>query len=358
MKKNLNINFSKDDHSLNDFLYVWNECGERPNKVSLFHAFDLKPFENLIESYDNSNFLFNSEIFPSDSHHLENQKCFMMLSNGIYISYTLYDARSNDSFVGDVTVYFNYESRTTAKEFLEKLESLLDKKEDSEDDNDDTLFTLTIEPSGYDILPINYLEADYENLDLYFNNDVLKKVKKLSKKIETESKGISIIWGERGTGKSTLCCELLQNLEKRKIYIPSTLVDSVTNGVEFRNFLLKNKNVVLVIDDAENLSSDFYLKSNSFAKNLVQMVEGIDSDNFKVNIILIYNVDSIDDIDDNLLESNNILDVIEVDSLKIDKCKELSKFLKKNKHHKKEQKLINILKKNNQTKGKNKIGYE
>jgi hypothetical protein len=75
------------------------------------------------------------------------------------------------------------------------------------------------------------------------------------------------------------------------------------------------------------------------------MVDGLLSDSIKVNLIMIFNSD-IDDIDSNLLESNNILNVIEFFNLDQDSSNELSKHLGYTKKFKTNTKLIDIIKKN------------
>lgn len=357
MKKNFNITFNQEDPNLNDYLFSWSEFNERPNKVSIFHTFDRSVLENIFSDFPKKSSVVSSEIFPNENYHLENQKHFIKIDDGIFFSYTIFDAKSDEGFIGDIVILYDSNSKESVEKIIQKLEESLN--ESFEDEvSEDSLFTLSLDNTGFDLIPINYLEADYDNIDLYYNTNVLKKINKLANKIDTNSKGISIIWGKRGTGKSTLCCDLLQKIEKKKIYISQTLLETAISSVEFRNFILNNKNLTIVIDDVENLFSDFLLKSNSVTKNLIQLVDGIDSDNFKINLILIVNTDSIDDIDDNFLECNNLLDIIEVDSLSIEKANELSKKLKKNKKYKKEQKLVDILKKKNHPKTDSAIGYE
>jgi hypothetical protein len=357
MKKNFNITFNQEDSNLNDYLSSWVELSDRPNKTSIFHTFDKSILESIFSDFPQKNSVVNTEIYPSENYHLENQKHFIKLDDGIFLSYTIFDVTSEEGFVGDIVIFYDSNSKESVESIIQKLEdSFLEKME--EEINDDSLFTLTLDNTGFNLVPINYLEADYDNIDLYYNTDVLKNVKKLSKKINSNNKGLSIIWGKRGSGKSTLCCDLLQNIEKKKIYISQTILETAISSVEFRNFVMNNKNLIFVIDDVENLFSDFLLKSNSVVKNLIQLVDGLDSDNFMINLILIVNTDSVEDIDENFLECNNLLDIIEVDSLSIEKANELSKKLKKNKKYKKEQKLVDVLKKKNHPKSDNGIGYE
>jgi len=357
MKKNFDVIFDKDDDNLNDYLTTWKEFENRPNKLSIYHSFDLSVIETILSDYKNQNIVSNIEIYPSENYSLENKRCSVKLTEEIFVSYTIYDVRSDESFVGDVVILYKNSASDEVNDLVKKLEDS-SKDEVDEVSNEDSLFTLTLDTTGFNIVPVNYMDADYENIDLYFNSDVLKKVKKLSKKLSSDKKGISIIWGERGSGKSTLCCSMLQNVNKKKIIIPQNLIDTVFTSSEFKSYLSSNPDLTLIIDDVENLFSDLYLKTNNIIKNLIQLVDGLESDNFNLNIVLIINVDDFGDIDSDLLQCNNFIDCIEVTKLSVNKSNELSKKLKKNKKYKKEQKLIDILKKKNHTKPENVVGYE
>ena len=47
---------------------------------------------------------------------------------------------------------------------------------------------LSITPDGLQLDPIDTLQADYENIELYYNDNVIKKSKKLIKSIKKENK--------------------------------------------------------------------------------------------------------------------------------------------------------------------------
>jgi hypothetical protein len=356
MKKSINININKDDQNVNDYLLCWSELEERPNKIAIFSSIDSKKFHEIINLENVKSKTISSEIYPSFGESLENRKYLIKLLDEIFISYVVYDFRSEESFVGDINIYFNSKSKESVENIVTRIESSFDEFQESNDDH--LFFCLGLDNSGLDIFPVKYLEADYENIDLYFNDEVLKSIKKLSKKINKNPKGLSIIYGERGTGKSTLVSYLTTKSEKKVVFIPSTMVESAVNSFEFRNFLTKNKNIVLLIDDCENFTTDIYLKTNNFLNNLIQIVEGIDSDNFNTQVILIFNVNDRDDIEENLVDCNNLMEIIKVSDLNIEKSKELSKHLKKKNKIKKETRLIDILRKNNITENIKSIGFE
>jgi hypothetical protein len=151
---------------------------------------------------------------------------------------------------------------------------------------------------------------------------------------------------------------LIHKLKKNVIFIPSTLFEIIMINPDLRNFLKKNSDSVIIMDDLELYLSEIYSKSNIFTNNLVQMVDGFDSDQLGLNFIFILNTKEIDEIDHSLLDCNNLLDVIQIDALSLEKSKELCKHLNKRNKIKKRTKLVDILKTKPDFNESDEIGFQ
>ena len=46
----LNLNINKDEDGLNDFLYCWQQFGNRPNKITIHNTYTTKSFQKFIKS--------------------------------------------------------------------------------------------------------------------------------------------------------------------------------------------------------------------------------------------------------------------------------------------------------------------
>ena len=92
-----------------------------------------------------------------------------------------------------------------------------------------------------------------------------------------------------------------------------------------------------------------------FVNNLLQMVDGFLSDSMEVNVVAIFNVDDEDEIDHSLLESNNLLRVVEFSELTEDESSELSDYLGHKKQYKNKTNVLNIIK-NRKTKDSKEFG--
>ena len=147
-------------------------------------------------------------------------------------------------------------------------------------------------------------------------------------------------------------------LDKVVIFIPSSMIEVTVNNPEFRNFIKRYKNSVIVIDDSEIYFSELYSKSNIFTNNLLQLVDGVQSDSFDLNIIAILNVDEISLVDHNLFECNNLIDIIEVDELSKSKASELAKTLGSKTKIKGSTKVVDVIKKRNWLSPVSEIGFK
>ena len=153
--------------------------------------------------------------------------------------------------------------------------------------------------------------------------------------------------GTMSVGKTTLVNYIVSNIDKIVIFIPCTMIESTINNPDFRNFIKRYKNSVIVLDDSELYFGELYSKSNIFTNNLLQLVDGFQSDDLDLNIITVLNVDDIDDVDHILFDSNNLIDIVEIGKLKKEKAQELNKFLGSKVKIKNDVKLVDVLKKRN-----------
>ena len=356
IKKNtkLSINISNEGND-NNFLYCWNSFGDRPNKIKIYQNYSKNEFNEVIDKYTIEK-SFSSEIIPADEFDIINDVYFIKVSETIYISYILLDRESDSSFIHEISFYFK--SYQNDYELVDKItNALIDCQIDFEEDDDvSKLNTIYITSTGLEIEPISRINLD-ENVELFFNEKTLKSVNKLCKTIKKSDKGLSILYGERGSGKTSVISYIADKLDRIIIYIPNSLLEATINNSDFRNFLKKYHKPIIIIDDAEMIFNEMFTKSNIYVNNLLQMVEGLLSDSIQVNIITIFNVEDEEEVDHTLLECNSLIDVIKFEYLDEEEATNLSKHLQHNKKYKNKTKLIDIIKKTNSKEYK-KIGLK
>jgi hypothetical protein len=342
-KSKIQINISQDDSENNDFLYCWHMFDSMPNKIKIYNSFSKNEFIQVIEEHIiNKNTL--TEIIPDIDLDIVNDKVLIQISDTIYLSYIILDRDSDNSFIHEINFFFKtQDDYVIVNEITEKLnETVLDFKEE---DDSYRLNTIYLSANGIEIESIEKLVDD--NVELYYNQKTLKNINKLVKSIKKSDKGLSILYGQRGTGKTNTISYICDKLDRIVIFIPNTLIESTINNQEFRTFLKKYNRPIIVIDDCEMLFNDMFSKSNMYTNNLLQIVEGFLSDSIQVNIIAIFNTNDIKEIDSSLLDSNSLINLIKFEDLTPGESTDLSKHLGFNKKYKNKTRLVDIIKNTN-----------
>lgn len=355
-KSNLNININNDDHNTNDYLYCWSFLGERPNRITIYNQYNSESFVSYINENKIDNGGIFSEYIPSDTNgYIINERKLVKIYDKIFISYLSYDIKNEDSMIGDIVIIFSNDDIEKVNSIISDLDQFV--IDPIGVDSNSVYNTINIGQSGIELEPIDILESDYDNIELYYNDDILKSINKASKHIKKNKKGLTIVYGERGTGKTTLVNYMIEKANKMAIFIPCNMIENTINSPEFRNFIKRYKDTILVIDDSEIYFSELYSKSNIFTNNILQLVDGFQSDSLNINIITILNVNNSGDIDHSLIECNNLIDLIEIKKLDIKKSKELSSQLGKKIKIKSPMKIIDIIKKRNFIISNDEIGF-
>ena len=352
-KTHINLNVNKDDSNLNDFLYCWDKFKSRPNKIVIHNTYSTKQFLSIVEKIEQSKNVF-TEIIPDYDDYIINDKILVQLSENFYISYVVIDRNLDSSIVSDVVFYYKEpDDFINISKLIDELESTIVNFTDEESYN---LNTLNFSNGALEIEPIEYMITDDENVESYYSHKTFKSVSKLIKKIKKSDKGLSILWGDRGTGKTSIINHLADKLDRIIIFIPNNLLDVTLSNPDFRKFIKKYQKPIIVLDDCEMIFSEYFTKSNIIVNNLLQLVDGYLSDGLKINIITIFNVESESEIDHTLIDCNNLIDVVEFDYLSSDESNELSKILGNKSTHKTKSRLIEVLNKRNNTKEK-RLGF-
>jgi hypothetical protein len=355
-KSEIHLNINKEDFNTNDYLYCWDYFKERPSKIVIYDNFEFDKFEELLNDYQSSEECSLLEVIPFDKNNLLNKKNFTKLSEDVFLTYTSFDSDLDDSFVNDIFLYFNKKGSDLVSEFVDKLNDL-NVEVDTDDTKEGNLYSLSFEGTGFETKSLNLRNVDLDNIDLYYNDHTIKSVNKLIKTVNKNKKGLTIIHGERGVGKTSLLKYLSQKISKKFIFIPCSCFETTIINPDFRNFLSKNTDSVIILDDVDIYFSEIYSKSNIFTNNVLQLVDGLDSDEFNLNIISVLNVSNVDEIDHTLLDCNNLIEIIEINELDIDKAKKLSKHLGKKLKSKESCKLSTFFRKNEVSKGSQELGF-
>lgn len=308
-----------------EFYLSWMEFKSPPSRRSIYSPFKKDEFYKILTNseYNLDVIMETSESINEGEELITSTKKIMKISDNIFLSYL-----EEEDIVMNITAYFKFSEEKEVSKLLNKIQdTIIDTFVDNEDTdihthNHNNIFKLSIDESSlYSLSPLSILSADWENSLKIYNKKVKKKAKKLYKNINKKDKGLHIISGNRGSGKTYLIKILLPKIEKRIIYIPLNLFDITIQNSKFIDFLKLNQDSVLVIDDCENYFNKIHQKSNLYVNNLLQILESIEDVN--IHILLSLNIKK-SNIDENLLFSKSCLSNIDLEVIEGDNKDKLS----------------------------------
>jgi ATP-dependent 26S proteasome regulatory subunit len=189
------------------------------------------------------------------------------------------------------------------------------------------LHILSVEPysNGFELADFDITKTDID-LQTNYNDDLIPVAELILQRLNAkEEKGIVILHGKAGTGKTTFIRHLIGVTEKRKIFIPPNMADRIANP-EFIPFLKDFPNSILIIEDAESILTKRVGNESSAVSNLLNLSDGLLSDCFNIQVICTFNTD-LTSIDKALLRKGRLIAKYEFKELTIEKSKQLLKSL-------------------------------
>lgn len=181
---------------------------------------------------------------------------------------------------------------------------------------------------GNDGLELRSMEVKRNklNLDLFYEDD-FKQVDALikSRLRKANDKGIVLLHGLPGTGKTTYLRYLIGKIKKRVLFLSPNVAGNLMDP-DFIQLLINNPNAVLIIEDAENIIMDRKVSTGSSVSNLLNISDGLLADFLNVQLICTFN-SSLTLIDSALMRKGRLIAKYEFGKLGIEKAQRLSDHL-------------------------------
>jgi hypothetical protein len=163
------------------------------------------------------------------------------------------------------------------------------------------------------------IEDNYNDDFLPVHQTILKR---LSKK---NDKGIVLLHGKPGTGKTSYIRYLITKVKKDVIFLPPNIAVSITDP-GLMDILISNSNSILVIEDAENIIIDRNRSGSSSVSALLNLADGLLSDCLNIQIICSFNTD-LSKVDSALMRKGRLIAKYEFGELEVQKAQALSNKL-------------------------------
>lgn len=164
------------------------------------------------------------------------------------------------------------------------------------------------------------------DLDLFYEDDFKETDEIIRQRLNKKNdKGIVLLHGLPGTGKTTYLRYLIGKIKKRVLFLSPTVAGNLMNP-EFIELLIDNPNTVVIIEDAENIIMDRKHNSGSAVSNLLNISDGLLADFLNVQLICTFN-SSLTLVDNALMRKGRLIAKYEFGKLGIAKAQRLSNHL-------------------------------
>jgi hypothetical protein len=182
---------------------------------------------------------------------------------------------------------------------------------------------LIVRNGGY--LELKSMEVKKTALDLglFYEDDFRETDTIIRQRLNQKNdKGIVLLHGLPGTGKTTYLRHLIGKIKKKVMFLSPNIAGSLVDP-EFIDLLIDNPNSVLIIEDAENIIMDRRNNSNSSVSNLLNISDGLLADFLNVQLICTFN-SSLTLVDSALMRKGRLIAKYEFGKLGIGKAQALS----------------------------------
>src|ERR1043165_6432280 len=127
------------------------------------------------------------------------------------------------------------------------------------------------------------------NLDLFYEDDFRPIDELIRRRLNQKNdKGIVLLHGLPGTGKTTYLRYLIGRLKKKVLFLSPSVAYNIMNA-DFMDLLIDNPNSILIIEDAENVIMDRRVSNDSSVSNLLNVSDGLLADFLRVQLICTFN---------------------------------------------------------------------
>ena len=211
------------------------------------------------------------------------------------------------------------------REEIKFLEDILIKSR--EDKKESSIGLIVKDDIGLNLRDFNISAGETFDVEDNYNDDFKDVSEKIIKNLSNKNKkGLVLLHGKPGTGKTTYIKHLCEKLDKQIIFVPPMMSLALADP-GFIPFLMRYPNAVLIIEDAENIVKDRSISGNSDAvSNILNITDGILGECLNIQVVATFNTDRTQ-IDKALTRKGRLLAEYKFEKLTIKKTKHLLKKL-------------------------------
>ena len=308
-------------------MYMVNKTGRNPSAFfRISDEFQIKQ-DDALDVIDGLGFVevFNKSMFMK-SGHFENKIYEKVCDGGLILLMVDSIAKKwsksvSKSYRADRGINISLTGNASPKEF-DAVTALITPLAKTRRERENNISLVIQTNRGYDTTSF---ELPKQKLDIELGYG--KGFKPIHEKIihklnEPKSKGLVLLHGTPGTGKTHYLKYLASKIKsKRVLFIPPFLADFITSP-EMTPFLIQNAGSVLFIEDAERVITDRNSGGGNGVSNILNITDGILSDILNIQIVATFNMDKAK-IDSALLRKGRLIAEHKFDALPIEDAQAL-----------------------------------
>ncbi|HEX8549628.1 MAG TPA: AAA family ATPase [Cytophagaceae bacterium] len=301
------------------YLHYYLTFGICPSRLGIRNIDKNRLYNLIVEKYRLSDDkVIKSQGFDSEKNELWHS--FILFDVGDYCSVFF---NSNWGCYSNAKLVEIIYSHKTSAIFLKELEALVKQCIIKEELRSEINLICRNETLNLNAFEIPKLELD---LELNYNDDFMEIDRIVKSRLsKPKDKGIVLLHGLPGTGKTNYIRHLLTSVNKKMIYLPPDLAYEI-GSPGFLTFLTDNSDSVLIVEDAENVIMERSGGSNGAMSNLLNLCDGLLSDCLNIQIVCTFNTD-ISKIDQALMRKGRLIAKYEFKKLEVGKAQKLSHSL-------------------------------
>jgi len=178
---------------------------------------------------------------------------------------------------------------------------------------------------GFELKPMEIKRTKLD-LGLFYNEDFGEVDTTIRKRLgKKKDKGIILLHGLPGTGKTTYLRYLISRIRKRVLFLSPSFAGNLMNP-DFIELLIDNPETVLVIEDADNVIMDRKYQGGPSVSNLLNISDGLLADFLNIQVICTFN-NSLTLVDEALMRKGRLIAKYEFGKLGVSKAQRLSDYL-------------------------------
>lgn len=150
-----------------------------------------------------------------------------------------------------------------------------------------------------------------------YNDDFEQIFNKVEQAIVNKQSGLIMLYGKPGTGKTSYIKSLIsKHQESNFIFVQNEFVNNLLDP-DFISFLLKQRNSILIIEDAEKvLTSRESAREESVVSTILQLTDGLFSDYLNIKVVCTFN-SNLSKVDTALLRKGRMIAMYEFKALSL-----------------------------------------